>query len=111
MSEMPAKIWALGEPDDGGRGYVLCAADPTFNHSGRQEYVRADLHDALRAELEEARKALAPFAAEANRIAPEGSEYIGDSCQIWQCGSTDMTRSRITYGDLRRARAFLDRRR
>jgi hypothetical protein len=62
--------------------------------------------DAARAEAARLRDALAPFVAEAERIAPDVTKgVIGDKCQIWQCGGYDITRSRITYGDLRSARA------
>lgn len=59
-------------------------------------------------------EALEPFANEADRITPLSFEtdrtvVIADDCQVWQNGSADIARSRITYGDLRRARALLDK--
>lgn len=66
----------------------------------------------LTAEAETARlrAALEPFVREADRITPAGSECgvtIGDRVQVWQSGPVEITRSRITYGDLRQARAAL----
>lgn len=58
--------------------------------------------------ITELRAALEPFAREADRIDPNGpDESIGDGVEIWQSGPTEITRSRITYGDLRRARNVL----
>ena len=56
--------------------------------------------DALRVAVE----ALEPFAAEAQRIrAPQSAETIMDNVELWQCGSVNITRTRLTYGDLRKA--------
>lgn len=57
-------------------------------------------HDALRVAVE----ALEPFAAEAQRIrAPQSAKTIMDNVELWQCGSANITRTRLTYGDLRKA--------
>lgn len=58
--------------------------------------------------VEAMRNALEPFVREAKRIfAVETDGEISDNVQIWQSGSTNITRSQITYGDLRRAVAAL----
>lgn len=64
------------------------------------------LHEAQQRNVE-LEGALEPFAQEADRISPPGSDYIGDSCETWQVGGYDTTRSKITYGNLRHARATL----
>lgn len=53
-------------------------------------------------------EALKPFVAEAERIrAPYSAETIMDNVELWQCGSVEITRTRLTYGDLRRAHKAL----
>jgi hypothetical protein len=59
-------------------------------------------------EVERLRVALKPFAAEADRIDPNGPDpTVGDSCEVWQIGEYPINQSKITYGDLRRARTAL----
>lgn len=64
--------------------------------------------DAATAERDKARAALKPFVVEADRIdPPSNAAVVMNDCEIWQVGSLCISRSRITYGDLRAARAAL----
>jgi len=65
-----------------------------------EDHPAAPSADKLRIAVE----ALEPFAREAERIrAPYSAETIMDNVDLWQCGSVEITRTRLTYGDLRRA--------
>lgn len=75
-----------------------------------------DIRDALaaltayEASASSLREALKPFASEADRIDPNGpDETINDNCEVWQVGGYPRNQSKITYGDLRRARASLSK--
>jgi hypothetical protein len=77
----------------------------------RESQAAADLADEivrLRAAetlLEEARRALAPFIRLADNVFSDGKNAtVADEVTLWCFNDTD-----ITFGDLRRARATLDR--
>lgn len=75
-----------------------------------QALVHADELATLRAENEKLRGALEPFKREADRIDPLPGipgVIIHDNVETWQSGSEEITRSKITYGNLRDARAAL----
>ena len=87
------------ERDDGG-------IDPTPVDSPNPTGARMSQDNDAAAVL---REALEPVMREAHRLEPNGpNETIVDSCQLWQCGDAQYTRTRLTYGDLRRATRTLE---
>ena len=75
---MPVRIWALAEPDNDGRGYLLCTADPNFS-TRRTAFVRADLAEELAAALEAMVAEKADYMRRNHLGKPEQQQSIRDA--------------------------------